>query len=71
MELDYEALGFAHRALSVFDGIGDSFGSRMYSDVATGIVETLERSQSGREECCRVMGEIRQTLDKCQEMMQS
>ena len=71
MELDYEALTHVHRALSIFEGIGDSFGSRMYSEVATDIVETLVRNQRGREECSRMMGEIGRTLDKCQEMMQS
>lgn len=69
MEQDYEAMQHAQRALSIFCGIGDSFGSRMYSDVTSGIVAELARNQNGREECCGMMSDIAATLQKCKEMM--
>lgn len=71
MVVDYEALQHAQRALSIFDGISDSFGGQMYSDVVSGVVAELIRNQNGREECIRLMSDMTSTLHKCQEMMPS
>ena len=71
MDLENESLRQAQHALSVFDGIHDSFGAQLYSSVSSGIVAELSRSQNGREECSCVMGDLTAALNKCQEMLPS
>ena len=54
MVVDYEALQHAQRALSIFDGISDSFGGQMYSDVVSGMdigfsVESFSEYSTGSD----------------------
>jgi len=71
MMLDYEALRHAQNALSIFDGIEDTFGGQMYSDVASGIIAELSRNQNGRENCCGIMADLASSLQNSKEMMSS
>lgn len=71
MTVEYEALRHAQTALTIFDGIGDSFGGQMCSDIASVIVADLSRNQNGREECCGMMLDLMSTLRKSKEMMTS
>ena len=68
MEPNDAVANHVRKVLRIFEGIEDSFGSRMANEICEGIQSEVLNIQAGRDACAMELVQIRQMLSLIRDM---